>query len=225
MHKSTSIIASLLCAMIVSSCRDNRINAANALLESGDFLSARLLYSRIVEAKPKNFAAQYGLGMTFCAEAMDRTELGLATPEDWYDAINHLTVASRLDTGREARRMLAIFHYNLGTCYKKTGNISDAILRIGQAIAYDSTLLKGYNMLGALYHEQGDFEKAESCYRRALILKPDYAMAHFNLGALFLAKKEPEKALEYFTDATAIEPDNDLFRSWLLKTQALTSRH
>ena len=31
-----------------------------------------------------------------------------------------------------------------------------AIQRISQAVAYDSTLLKADNLLGALYHEQGD---------------------------------------------------------------------
>jgi tetratricopeptide (TPR) repeat protein len=205
---------------LIPGCRDNRIAAANALLESGDYLGARPGYSRIVESKPRDYAAHYGLGMSYCAEAMHRTDLGLAVPDNWYPAIYQVTVAAHLDTSPEVRRTLAILHYNLGACYRKNNNPADAILRIAQAISYDSTLLKAYNLLGTLYYEQGDLDKAESCYRRTLIIKPDYAMAHFNLGALFWARERYDDAFVHFTDAAALDPENDYFQSWLLKARA-----
>ncbi|MBN1130083.1 MAG: tetratricopeptide repeat protein [Chitinispirillaceae bacterium] len=218
------ITAAFFCAILMSACRDSRLSAANTLLENGDYISARAAYSRIVEKQPGHFAARYGLGMSFSAEAMHKSELGLAGPDDWYDAIYHLTVAAHLDTGREVRRTLAILHYNLGASQKKIGADDDAILRIGQAIAYDSTLLKAYNMLGALYHEQGEFENAESCYRRTLILKPDYSMAHFNLGALCMARGQYDDAVGHFIDAAALEPENRHFQSWLGQARTLAGR-
>jgi tetratricopeptide (TPR) repeat protein len=213
------IIVALTGFTLVPGCRDNRLVAANALLESGDYLSARPLYSRIVESKPRDYAAHYGLGMSYCAEAMHKTDLGLAAPDDWYPAIYQVTVAAHLDTSPEVRRTLAILHYNLGACYRKNDNPADAILRIAQSISYDSTLLKAYNLLGTLYYEQGDLDKAESCYRRTLIIKPDYAMAHFNLGALFWARGRYDDALVRFTDAAALDPENGYFQSWLSKAR------
>ena len=204
-------------AITFISCEGDRLKEAKKLLESGDFLSARSLYEREAAARPGDFAARYGLGMTWCAEAIYRTELGLAEPEDWYPAIYQMTVAGHLDTGEQVHRTLAILHYNLGACYKKMGAADEAMARIQQAVSYDSTLLKAYNMLGALYQEQGDFDKAEKCYHRVLIIKPEYAMAHFNLGALSWARGEYAAAEKYFRNATALEPQNAYFALWLSK--------
>jgi tetratricopeptide (TPR) repeat protein len=218
-NKFFIIIALFSCSALIPGCRDHQLAAAKALLESGDYLSARPLYCRIVESKPRDYAAHYGLGMSYCAEAMRKTDLGLAEPDDWYPAIYQVTVAAHLDTSPEVRRTLAILHYNLGACYRKNDKAADAILLIAKAISYDSTLLKAYNLLGTLYYEQGDLDKAESCYRRTLIIKPDYAMAHFNLGTLFWARGRYKDALVCFTDAAALDPENDYFQSWLSKAR------
>jgi tetratricopeptide (TPR) repeat protein len=196
---------------IFISCEGDRLGEAKKLLESGDFLSARKLYEREVAARPGDFTAHYGLGMTWCAEAIYRTELGLAGPEDWYPAIYQMTVAGHLDTSEQVHRTLAILHFNLGACYKKEGAADEAMARIEQAVSYDSTLLKAFNMLGALYQERGDFDRAEACYRRVLIIKPEYSMAHFNLGALSWARREYATAEKYFQNAVALEPQNAYF--------------
>ena len=36
--------------------------------------------------------------------------------------------------------------------------------------------------IGTIYYRQGSVEQAEVCYRRALEVWPDYALAHFNLA-------------------------------------------
>jgi tetratricopeptide (TPR) repeat protein len=205
-------------------CSDEQLAKANGLLESGDFLGARKIYSRMIDTRPQDFAAQYGVAMSFCAEAIYKTELGLAGPQDWYPAIYHMTVASHLDDNAQVRRTLGILHFNLGLCYKKDGDREAAIGRIQRAVSYDSTLLKAYNLLGALYHEQGDYTRAEQCYRRTIILKPDYAMAHFNLGALAWAQQDLAGAEKHFLDAVALEPESDYFQSWLDKARSALGR-
>ena len=40
------------------------------------------------------------------------------------------------------------------------------------------------------------YNEAIESYRRAIILRPDYAAAYFNLGLLYLAAKNKEGALE-----------------------------
>ena len=207
-------------ACIVLHCGDGRLKSAKALLESGDFLAARAIYDRLATANPNDFAAHYGLGMTWCAEAIYKTEIGLADPDDWYPAVYQMTVASHLQSNAQVRRTLAILHFNLGACYKEMGEPQEAIRRIQDAVSYDSTLLKGYNLLGALYQDQGQFDNAENCYRRTLTLKPDYPMAHFNLGALSWSRGDFSAAEQHFRDAAALEPQNAYFQSWLAKAHA-----
>jgi tetratricopeptide (TPR) repeat protein len=218
-----ALAAIFLISLFAFQCRNDTLKTAKELLEGGDFLAARALYERLVEKSPRDFATHYGLGMTWCAEAMYKTEIGLADPDDWYPAIYQMTIAPHIDPLPAARNPLAILHFNLGTCYKKMGNSADAVLRMQQAVAYDSTFFKAWNLLGALYHEQGNLSMAENCYRRAIILKPDYAMSHFNLGALSWARKEYAMAEKHFQDAVTLEPQSDYFEDWLAKAHAAAS--
>lgn len=208
-----------LTAAAVSGCRQDRLTQAKELLEGGDFRSARILYSRMAASRPDDFGARYGLGMTWCAEAIYKTEIGLAGPQDWYPAIYEMTVAMHLDTGKAVRRTLAVLHYNLGACFRKAGNREEAIRRIRHAVSCDSTLLKAYNLLGALYQEQGDFDNADLSYRRALLLKPDYSPALFNLGSLAWARGDYAAAEKCFQDAVTCDPQNTDFSGWLEKAR------
>lgn len=212
----------LLCciALCCTGCRKDRLARAKELLEGGDFLAARKIYSRMVESYPNDYAVHYGLGMCWCAEAMYKTELGLATPLDWYPAIYQMSVASNFTDSDQVYHTLAILYYNLGACFKKAGNREEAIQRIQNSVSYDSTLLKAYNLLGALYQEQGDLDKADLSYRRALLLKPDYPPAHFNRGALAWSRNDYATAVHCFQDAVTCEPQNAYFLSWLKKARS-----
>jgi tetratricopeptide (TPR) repeat protein len=224
-HIVRTLVLSLCVACMFPHCRQDRLETAKSLLENGDFLAARKIYDRLLDKQPGDFAAHYGLGMTWCAEAIYKTEIGLAGPQDWYPAIYHMTVAAQLTTDDQVRHTLAIMHFNLGACFVKLGERDEAIQRISQAVAYDSALLKADNLLGALYHEQGDFDNAERCYRRILRIKPDYAMAHFNLGALAWAKKDYPEAEKDFAEAVSCDPDNAYFKSWLAKAHTSAGGH
>lgn len=193
------------------------VKKANILLEAGDFLGARKIYERIVEKEPKNFSAHYGLGMSWCAETIYKTELGMAKPQDWYTAIYHMTIAMNLKKNDQVQKTLAILHFNLGTCYKKLNDPDAALKLIEQAVSFDPTLLKALNLLGAMYHERGNFEKAEFFYRKTIEVKPDYAMAHFNLGALAWAKGDYPGAVTCFQKAALLAPENTYFKGWLTK--------
>jgi tetratricopeptide (TPR) repeat protein len=210
----------LLAALCFTGCVRDRLSLAKQLLERGDFLSARKIYARLAEKRPDSYAVRYGLGMSWCAEAIYKTEIGIAEPRDWYPAIYQMTVAAHLDTGKNVSRTLAILHYNLGASFRKAGDRQEAVRRIRHAVSCDSTLLKAYNLLGALYQEEGDLDNADLSYRRALLLKPDYAPALFNRGALAWARGDYPAALQFFQDAVTCEPQNATFTGWLEKARA-----
>jgi tetratricopeptide (TPR) repeat protein len=215
------ILAVLLFSYIISN-PVNKIKKANVLLEAGDFLGARKIYDKVVEKEPKNFSAHYGLGMSWCAETIYKTELGLAKPQDWYTAIYHMTIAMNLKKNDQVQKTLAILHFNLGTCYKKMDDPGAALKLMEQAVEYDPTLLKALNLLGAMYHERGNFEKAEYYYLKTIEVKPDYAMAHFNLGALAWANDDYTSSKAYFQRAVSLAPENAYFQNWLSKAQEQT---
>jgi len=195
------------------------LKQANLLLESGDYLGARKRYKRIINKDPENFSAHFGLGMSYCAETIFKTDLGMAKTEDWHPAIYHMTIAMNLNENDQVKQTLAILHFNLGTFFKKENNQDAAIESLKQAVAYDPTLLKALNLLGAMYHESGNLEDAEYYYKKTIELRPDYAMAHFNLGAIAWARKDFEAAVSYFQKAVSLAPENTYFQNWLAKAE------
>lgn len=206
--------------IITTGCTNTNIEKAHEMLQAGDFLAARKIYSAVLDRDAENFDAHYGMGMSLCAEAMYKMNLGTGESDDWIPAIYHMNIAANLQPNTpEVLRTLAILHFNLGTCHKREGNIDAAIERIENAITYDTTLIKAYNLLGALYHNKGDLHKAERYYTKVLQLQPEYAMAHFNLGAVSWALGEYSEAASHFEKASELSPGNSYFEQWWQKAK------
>ena len=215
------IAAVILAVGAAVRCVNDDLGKAAALQDAGDYRGARPLYRRAVRRSPGLFAARYGLGMTWCAEGIFRSRLGIDARRQWYRAIYHMNLALRgaADTveAARARDMLSVLYFNLGTYHKGAGRRDAAIAQLERAVSCDSSLLKGFNLLGALYHERGDLESAMRCYRRAVRVRPDYAMAHFNLGAAEWARGNYEQAALHFAEADSLAPGTTYFRQWLAR--------
>ncbi len=218
----TCIVLVILYIYLNSNNETLKYKTANILMESGDYLGARKIYTMILEKKPVCFSAHYGLGMSWCAEAIFKTPLELVTFQDWYNAIYHMTVAYSLQKSDQVSQTLGILYFNLGTYFRNNNNQEAAIKQIEQAVIYNPKLLKALNLLGAIYHERGYYNKAEYYYKKALELKPDYAMAYFNLGALAWVNEDYKLAFNFFQKAVSLSPDNKYFQDWLEK--ALTQQ-
>ena len=65
--------------------------------------------------------------------------------------------------------------------------------------------VRGYNMVGIIHKDNGDFEKAISAYRIALQLKPDNAGTHVNLGNVYISKGMLDEALREFLAAVSLQ--------------------
>ncbi len=65
----------------------------------------------------------------------------------------------------------------------------------------DNAEAKAANHQGATHHRQGRLAEAETCYRRALILCPEFPEALNNLGVLARSRGEFKTAEQHFRDA------------------------
>jgi Flp pilus assembly protein TadD len=66
----------------------------------------------------------------------------------------------------------------------------------------------------------GKIEKATVHFRKAVLLKPDYAEAHNSLGAALIFKGEIEKAIAHLQKALRLNPDYALAKINLGKALA-----
>ncbi|MFW5775204.1 MAG: tetratricopeptide repeat protein [Chitinivibrionales bacterium] len=213
----------LSAVLLVSGCSTTELPRADRLLKDGAHREARAIYSRQAAQHPRSFRAHYGLAMSWCAEALQKSELGCGTPQDWLTPIYHMNLAYTIGAGEKAQRNLAIFHYNLGAAFHREEKIQDAIKRLEQSVSLDTMLVKAHNLLGTIYHQRGNLSQAQRCYRKVIQIQPDYAMAHFNLGALSWARGDYETAAGCFEDAVSLAPHNGHFLLWLEKAQQILS--
>ena len=57
------------------------------------------------------------------------------------------------------------------------------------------------------HHQAGRLDEAVACYRQALLLKPDLAAAHNNLGNALCEQGKPEEAEASYRRALALQPE------------------
>ncbi len=92
----------------------------------------------------------------------------------------------------------------LAMAYWQNNHIEDAINGYKQAINEDENYDVAYNNLGVIYLDSiNDIQRALDCFEKAVELKPDYMLAHFNLGRCYdmmnlkiEAAKEYQKAID-----------------------------
>lgn len=86
---------------------------------------------------------------------------------------------------------------------ERTGRVNEAREALEAFVARYPEIPEPYNNLAAIYSKQGNLDRAEELLRRALALKPDFAMAHANLGNLYLAR-----AKNAYATALSLQPGN-----------------
>ena len=106
-----------------------------------------------------------------------------------------------------------------GVLFAETGKRAEAI-SVFELLTEDfPELSESYNNLAALYVEQLELNKARLLLERAVQNRPDYALAHENLGDIFtqLAIQSYEKAAKSNQPAPSVK----LKLEYLLKTPAI----
>ena len=67
-----------------------------------------------------------------------------------------------------------------------------------------------YNVLGTALDRQGRYAEAEQAFGKALALRPDFLVAHFNLANLMAAQDRVAEAQRHYEQALAIDPNDAL---------------
>jgi tetratricopeptide (TPR) repeat protein len=83
---------------------------------------------------------------------------------------------------------------------------ADGIGRYEQLIRLYPDSAPYYNALGYCQFKAGYLEEAEASYLRALGIDQCYALAHNNIGIVYLHQRKPEQAEAHFRQALAISP-------------------
>jgi Tfp pilus assembly protein PilF len=168
------------------------LETAVAHQRAGRLREAELLYRQVLLAQSKNTDALYLLGLI-----TQSTRRFAESVELFQRAV-------------EANPKSAKYFVNLGLSLggMGLGRTADAAVALRSAVAIDPNIPEAWANLGNELGNDCQYDEAMDCYQKALKLRPDFADAHCNLGAL-LQKTLPtlDAAIAAYEKAIAIQPD------------------
>lgn len=112
-------------------------------------------------------------------------------------------------------------HTFLGWAYSLQGRYEEAIQECHNAIAIDPDFGNPYNDLGAYLIEKGRLDEAIMWLEKAAISRryDAYFFPYYNLGKIWEAKGDWNKAIEYYKDSLRENPDYEPAKSALKRLQ------
>jgi len=168
------------------------LETAVAHQRAGRAREAEPLYRQVLSSQPKNTDALYLLGL------LTQSARRFAESAEFFQR------------AVEANPKSAKYFVNLGLSLggMGLGRTTEAIAALRSAIAIDPDIPEAWANLGNEFSNDDQDEEAMDCYQRALKLRPDYADAHCNLGAL-LQKTLPtlDPAIAAYEKAISLQGD------------------
>jgi tetratricopeptide (TPR) repeat protein len=102
----------------------------------------------------------------------------------------------------------ALLYNNLGLVYfnnKNSVNIKKAEELYKKSITIDINNPEPHNNLGTLFSSRSQYEKAESCYKKAISIKP-LAISYYNLGSLYITTGNFSEAKKNLLESIKLNP-------------------
>jgi tetratricopeptide (TPR) repeat protein/DNA-binding winged helix-turn-helix (wHTH) protein len=116
-----------------------------------------------------------------------------------------------LNAAQQAVRLngnIAEVHFVLGSVYRMTGRLDDAIEEEKRGLEIAPGSDEGYRRLGQAYLDQGRPEEALQAYQKAIQIDPYYWFNFSALGEAYFRLGKYEEALGAFRKVTELEPAN-----------------
>ncbi len=156
-------------------------------------------WRKAVESCPSSSIAHYDLGVAYLI-------MGL------YPEAEEEFKKAQFFAPRYATRAYKNVQEGLASTYRLQKRFNEALSKINGTIKAGFYDFYTYQVLGEIYLDMGDEEKAQDAWGKSLSLNPKAARILSNLGTLYLRKGQLFKAKEYFQ--AAIEADPFLYTSY-----------
>lgn len=205
---------------------------SDAIAQRQKFERAKAIMSGYLASHPTDSYLCNKLGALYGQEgdwekALPLLHKGLSTPDTdpmtRYELHYHLGLAYRhvqqLDQA-EQQYQIALHQpllpklklgaqINLGSLYKHTGRLSEAITQFEQATRIDPNSAQAYFNLGVAHRAMGYLEPAIAAYQRAIELDPAYPEAYQNLGVVLFKLGKIPQCLQAFAQAIQLYEQTD----------------
>lgn len=106
-----------------------------------------------------------------------------------------------------AKQPTALLWNKTGMAYLLLQRPEDATKSFAHAVKLDKRGAEGYNNLGYMQYRNQKYGKAIRYYQKALSLRPDDAVFHYNMASAYFAMHDYRHAAKEFRAAYTLDPD------------------
>lgn len=96
-------------------------------------------------------------------------------------------------------------NYNLGHYYNMKNDLDNALKYAWNAMELKENFKDAYDLIGNIFFKIGDFESSIKAYSKVIAIDPKDPMSHYNMGCVFSAKGEEQKAEKSWLNALRYE--------------------
>jgi tetratricopeptide (TPR) repeat protein len=194
---------------------------ADILMAQGKRDAALPLLRKAIEISPQDRLPHQRLGLLYeamgkPADAVRQYELGIAGTRPEYLGIK-LNLARLYNASGQYARTRELLDgpagasnadalVLLGTAYLALGGTDDALARFEAARKRDPKEPGAYLGLGIARRSKADYAGSIEALNELLRLRPDWSMAHYQLGETYFARKQHKEALARFQQAAKLDP-------------------
>lgn len=166
---------------------------ASTYEKTGDFISAKNAYIKVIELRPEYFEAYKNLCVII---------LKSNNPQE---AIKYAEKAKELDPEEY------IYDFIIGTVYMKEKDFATAVTFLDQAYKKSPDNLGTLNALGTCNMVLGNEDDAIGYYQKVIDLYPQNPTAYFNLGSAYQIQQKHAEAIELFKKAVELDDEDESF--------------
>lgn len=201
---------------------DKQLNQAFNFHQKRNLREAERLYREILLVKPDNDTVLYLLGLLASQAGQFETAINLlnkaieiSPAADYYRDFGDIMfdVGKKQEAGQIYRKALELnpddaeTSFNLALLSQELGNIDEAISCFENVVRINPKDSEAFNSLGVLvYNHKKDFINAEKCFNKAVELKPSFVDGYFNLGLVYTALNQNDKAVFNYNKAVKLNP-------------------
>ncbi len=155
-----------------------------------------------------------GEALEKAVKTADGDPVALARAADYYvltrqvkEAIPLYLQALKAKDGAPADLSFTSLQDKLARSFKLVGQRDEAIEMLKQLIKENPLRYESYELLGELYEEQGDYEKALASYRQTLLIDGTQPVNYLRVADMLRKAKQVDKAVEILKEARQKFPD------------------
>ena len=217
----------LALALWLQGCDGDARHRGSESLRIGDYDRAIIAWNSVLDVKPADREARYGLALSWFTKARDEEHMRESSDTSYEQAAHEFRILVNLDTTKTVRTMASSSLFQVARISVEADHFEDALRVLNESIQLDSLNWFAWNLKGLVLEGLGKPDAAQTNYEHIISQAPDFVTAYINLGNLHWSQRKFGEAWDDWSLGLDRDSSNTYLKYWVgraevkLKEEAL----